>query len=205
MMRPLVSIALTVLNAEKTLAVAIRSICDQTFEDWELIVLDDGSTDSSLSIAGRFGDPRIKVFSDGRNRGIAARLNQAMDLCRGEYFARMDADDVSSRPKEFPTRPGELFPVYHLLREFAEFKGGSVRQVDTSDNLAAVALALHKSGRLRVLVGNLTGEAQTVTLRGFSGKPVDVEVLGAKKAQATPELSISLPPYGIARIDQGMD
>jgi D-apionolactonase len=117
----------------------------------------------------------------------------------------MDADDVSSRPKEFPTRPGELFPVYHLLREFAEFKGGSVRQVDTSDNLAAVALALHKSGRLRVLVGNLTGEAQTVTLRGFSGKPVDVEVLGAKKAQATPELSISLPPYGIARIDQGMD
>lgn len=98
-MRPLVSIALPVLNAEKTLAVAIRSICDQTFDDWELIILDDGSTDSSLLIAGSFGDPRIKVFSDGRNRGIAARLNQALDLGRGKYFARMDADDVS-----FPRR-----------------------------------------------------------------------------------------------------
>lgn len=117
----------------------------------------------------------------------------------------MDADDVSSRPKEFPSRPGELFPVYHLLREIGEFKGGSVRQVDTSDNLSAVGLALHKPGRIRVLVGNLTGEAQTITLRGLSGKPVDVQVLGAKKTQTTPELSISLPPYGIGRIDQMVD
>ena len=117
----------------------------------------------------------------------------------------MDADDVSSRPVEFPSRPGELFPVYDLLREFAEFKGGSVRRVDTSDDLAAVGLALHKPGRMRVLVSNLTGEAQTVTLRGFSGKPVDVQVLGAKKTKATPELFISLPPYGIAKIDRVVD
>lgn len=117
----------------------------------------------------------------------------------------MDADDVSSRPKGFPSRPGELFPVYHLLREIGDFKGGSVRQIDTSDNLAAVGLALHKPGRMRVLVGNLTGESQIVTLRGLSGKPVDVQVLGAKKTQTTPELSISLPPYGIARIDLVVD
>ena len=117
----------------------------------------------------------------------------------------MDADDVSARPDKFPSRPGEVFPVYHLLREIAEFKGGSVRQVDTSDNLAAVGLALHKPGRIRVFVGNLTGEVQTVTLRGLSGKPVDVQVLGAGKVQATPELSITLRPYGIARIDRVVD
>ena len=117
----------------------------------------------------------------------------------------MDADDVSSRPKEFPSRPGELFPVYHLLREIGEFKDGSVRQVHTSDNLSAVGLALHKPGQIRVLVGNLTGEAQTVTLRGLSGKPVNVQVLGEKKTQTTPELSISLPPYGIGRIDRMVD
>jgi D-apionolactonase len=117
----------------------------------------------------------------------------------------MDADDVSSRPKEFPSRPGEVFPVYELLREIGEFKGGSVRQVDTSDNLAAVGLALHKPGRMRVLVGNLTGKTQTVTLRGLSGKPIDVQVLGVKTIQATPELSIHLPPYGIARIDRLVD
>jgi hypothetical protein len=117
----------------------------------------------------------------------------------------IDADDVSSRPKAFPSRPGELFPVYHLLREVAEFKGGSVRQVDTSDNLSAVGLALYKSGRMRVLVGNLTGEAQTVTLRGLSGKPVAIQVLGAEENHATPELSVNLPPYGIARIDRLVD
>ena len=84
-------------------------------------------------------------------------------------------------------------------------EGGSVRQVDTSDNLSAVGLALHKQGRLRVLVGNLTGEAKTITLRGLTGKPVDVQVLGAKKIQTTPELSISLPPFGIGRIDRAVD
>ena len=56
----------------------------------------------------------------------------------------MDAD-VPSRPKEFPSRPGDIFPVYHLLREVGEFKDGSVRQVETSDKLAAVGLALYKS------------------------------------------------------------
>lgn len=117
----------------------------------------------------------------------------------------MDADDVSSRPKAFPSQPGERFPVYRLLSEIGEFKGGSVRQVDTSNNLAAVGLALLKPGRMHVLLGNLTGDAQTVTLRGLSNRPVAIQVLGASETQATPELSIRLPPYGIARIDQGID
>ncbi len=117
----------------------------------------------------------------------------------------MDAADVSSRPKEFPSRPGELFRVYHLLREIAEFKGGSVYKTDTSDSLSAVALAVYKQGRLRVLVGNLTGEAQTITLRELSGDPVDVQILGADTIESTPELSISLPPYGIGRIDRVVD
>ena len=101
----------------------------------------------------------------------------------------MDADDVSSRPKAFPSRPGETFPVYHLLREIGEFKGGSVQQVDSSNNLAAVGLALQKDGHIRVLVANLTGEPQTVTLRGLNGNPV----------------AIQLPPYGIERIDRAAD
>jgi hypothetical protein len=117
----------------------------------------------------------------------------------------MDADDVASRPNEFPSRPGEVFPVYHLLHEIGEFKGGSVRQINTSHHLAAVGLALLKPGRMRVLIGNLTGESQTVTLLGFSGKPADVQVLGAKKVQSALELSISLPPYGIARVDRVVD
>ena len=58
---------------------------------------------------------------------------------------------------------------------------------------------------MRVLVGNLTDEARSVTLRGLSNKPVEVQVLGAKQIQTMPELPISLPPYGIARIDRVVD
>ena len=118
----------------------------------------------------------------------------------------MDADDVASRPDAFPSRPGELFPVYHLLREVSEFRGGTVYQLDTSDNLSAVGLALHKQGRLRVLVGNLADVAQTIAIRGLSGKPVDVHVLGEEKnIRSTPELTIHLPPYGIGRVDRVVD
>lgn len=117
----------------------------------------------------------------------------------------MDADDVSSRPEAFPSRAGELFPVYHLLREMGEFAGGQVRQIDSSNELAAVGLALHKPGHMRVLVGNLSNEPQTVLLRGLGGKPVAIQLLGEKAMHATPELAISLPPYGIARIDRVVD
>ena len=73
--------------------------------------------------------------------------------------------------------------------------------IETSDALAATGIALHKPGRMRVLVGNLTGTPQTITLRGLR-QPVSVQVLGAKETEATPELRIKLPPYGIARVDR---
>lgn len=117
----------------------------------------------------------------------------------------MDADDVAARPVAFPSRPGELFPIYHLLREVGEFAGGHVRQIDSSDSLTAVGIALHKPGRMRVLVGNLTGEPQTITLRGLSGKPVAIQLLGAEVTHSIPDSAINLPPYGIARIDRVVD
>lgn len=113
----------------------------------------------------------------------------------------MDADDIGERPAAFPSRPGEVFPVYDLLREVGEFSGGRVHTIETSDALAATGIALHKPGRMRVLVGNLTGTPQTITLRGLR-QPVSVQVLGAKETEATPELRIKLPPYGIARVDR---
>lgn len=111
----------------------------------------------------------------------------------------MDADDVASRPSGWPSRPGELFPVYELLREIGEFAGGTVRQVDSSDTLAAVGLALHKPGRLRVIVANLSGEPQTVTLRGISSDP------GKAHSAASGMVKIGLPAYGIGRIDQASE
>ena len=117
----------------------------------------------------------------------------------------MDADNVASRPKGYPSRPGELFPIYQLLREVGEFAGGTVRQVDSSDTLAAVGLALRKPGQLRLLVGNLSGQPQTITVRGMGDGAVTMRSLNGDLLQAEPDHRISLPPYGIVSIDQATE
>ncbi|MFO1321993.1 MAG: glycosyltransferase [Burkholderiales bacterium] len=92
---PIVSIALPVRNSAATLRETLRSIRWQTLSEWELLVMDDGSTDASTTIVREFDDPRIRLHSDGRHAGLASRLNQAIDLARGRYLARMDADDIA--------------------------------------------------------------------------------------------------------------
>jgi len=92
---PVISIAMPVYNCEKTLAITVRSICRQTFEDWELLIIDDGSSDKTVELARSLTDPRINVIIDGAHRGIAYRRNQAIEMSRGKYFAVMDGDDVA--------------------------------------------------------------------------------------------------------------
>ena len=92
--QPLISIGISFLNCEKYIDFAICSVLNQTYENWELILIDDGSTDNSLKIAKSYSDSRIKIFSDGNNMGLAFRLNQLVEMSTGKYFARMDADDV---------------------------------------------------------------------------------------------------------------
>jgi glycosyltransferase involved in cell wall biosynthesis len=89
-----VSIGLPFFNNQKTLADAIRSVFAQTLCDWELILADDGSTDGSLALARSIQDPRVRVVSDGVNRGLSSRLNQIAALARGRYLARLDGDDM---------------------------------------------------------------------------------------------------------------
>lgn len=88
------TIGLPVFNAEKYIEDAILSIKAQTFKDWECIIIDDGSTDNSLSIIREIVDNRFLVVSDGENKGLVYRLNQIVDLASGKYIARMDSDDV---------------------------------------------------------------------------------------------------------------
>lgn len=91
---PLITIALPFYNAQITLAEAVRSIQRQSFDDFEVLLIDDGSTDGSLEIAKRIGDTRFRVFSDGKNLGLGRRLNQGAEQARGHLLARMDADDI---------------------------------------------------------------------------------------------------------------
>jgi len=92
----MLTIGLPFFNNEKTLANAIRSVLIQTYKDWELILLDDGSTDQSYDIALAFvrADSRIRLISDGQNKGLIYRLNQIIDFAKGDYIARMDSDDM---------------------------------------------------------------------------------------------------------------
>ena len=94
-----VTIGIPFYNAESTLLDAVRSVFAQTHKNWELILIDDGSTDRSLEIARSISDPRVIVYSDGKNRRLAARLNQLTSLAKYDFIARMDADDLMS-----PTR-----------------------------------------------------------------------------------------------------
>lgn len=91
---PPVSIGIPFYNAERFLLESIRSVFAQTHQDWELILMDDGSTDSSLEIARSIDDPRVRVYSDGSNKKLAARLNEIHSLAKFDFIARMDADDM---------------------------------------------------------------------------------------------------------------
>ncbi|GAB4365082.1 MAG: hypothetical protein Kow00121_01340 [Elainellaceae cyanobacterium] len=98
-MEPLVSIGMAVWNCEKTIKPALQSIVNQTYQNWELLLIDDGSSDRTLAIARSFQDPRIQIIVDGLHQNLPTRLNQAVALGRGKYFARMDGDDIA-----YPTR-----------------------------------------------------------------------------------------------------
>lgn len=96
---PAVSVLMSGFNAERFLREAIESILTQTFTNFELLIMDDGSSDSTYQIASSFDDPRIRVFRNERNRGIVASVNELAGYARAGILARHDADDISE-----PTR-----------------------------------------------------------------------------------------------------
>lgn len=98
MNKEFISIGIPIYNAEKYLEPAILSVLSQTHKQWELILVDDGSTDNSLAIAKKYEklDDRIRVISDGVNKKLPYRLNQIIKESKYDYIARMDADDLMS-------------------------------------------------------------------------------------------------------------
>ena len=103
----LVTIGIPFYKDRKFLSEAIQSVLNQTYQNWELILLDDGSSDGSLDIAQSFKDKRIRIVSDGKNRGLPTRLNEIVELAKGEYVARMDADDIM-HPERIEKQVGYL-------------------------------------------------------------------------------------------------
>ncbi len=94
-MNPLVSVIMPAYNAERYILKSVMSILNQTYKNLELIVYDDGSTDSTIQILRSINDDRLVVYENDINRGIVHALNQLVKLSKGFFIARMDADDIS--------------------------------------------------------------------------------------------------------------
>lgn len=124
---PIISVLLPVYNADQFIAEAITSILAQTFSAFELIVINDGSTDGTLTILQHYEamDLRIRVVSR-ENRGIVATLNEGIDLARGEWLARMDADDIAM-PQRFERQ------LQWVAQSGADICGSWIRLFGSSD------------------------------------------------------------------------
>jgi glycosyltransferase involved in cell wall biosynthesis len=148
---PLVSVVMSMRNSAATVEAAVRSVVQQTLADWELIVIDNGSSDRSGAIVAGFDDPRIRLVREASTAFLAVRLNQAVGLSRGEFVARMDADDIC-----FPER---------LALQVAQ-----LRKNPALDLIGCGAVVFTSEGQL---VGELpVGRVhQDIVARPFSGFP----------------------------------
>ena len=131
---PSISVLMPVYNGEKYLAEAIQSIIAQTYGDFELLVIDDGSTDNSFQIVKEFAqlDARIRLIHKDENQGLVSALNLGLDLARGEYIARMDADDIS-----LPQRL-EKQVTYMQAHPEVGVIGSRIRYMDAKGNLSTI-------------------------------------------------------------------
>lgn len=96
---PKISVLMSVYNGDKYLREAIESILNQSFDDFEFIIINDASTDKSIDIIKSFNDKRILLINNEINLGLTKNLNRGIDLAKGIYIARMDVDDISHKDR----------------------------------------------------------------------------------------------------------
>jgi glycosyltransferase involved in cell wall biosynthesis len=127
---PKITVLLPVFNAEAFLRESVESILGQTFTDFELLAINDGSTDRSRDILTSFSDSRFKIVDNDGNRGLIYTLNRGIELARGELVARMDADDISLKNR-FEKQVNFLnnHPKIALLGSWAEFVDQAGRNI----------------------------------------------------------------------------
>lgn len=131
MKKPKVSAVMAVYNGEKYLDESTQSILNQTFKDFEFIIINDASTDKSLKIIRKYKrkDPRIVLLNNKKNLGLTKSLNKGLKKARGRYIARQDADDIS-----LPSRLEKQFSFLEKNKDFF-LCGTNFRQVDASGRI----------------------------------------------------------------------
>jgi glycosyltransferase involved in cell wall biosynthesis len=157
---PEISVILPVYNGAAYIAEAVKSILEQTFANFELIVIDDCSTDNTLEVLSEFRDERLRIIDKRQNSGITDSLNTGISQARGNFIARMDADDISM--------PGRLASQHEYLNEhpaaviagcdyYVMTNGRLVRSCidDDSDYLKAILMFATCYAHPTVLVRNI--------------------------------------------------
>lgn len=147
---PLVTVLMSVHNDARYLPAAVESVLRQSLEDFELLILDDGSTDGSAEYLARLADPRVRVVRNERNLGLTRSLNVGLDLARELFLARMDADDVAAprrleRQVEFLDRHPNV-GVVGSSRVLIDEAGAVVAHAPAAEDDAAI--------RWKCLLGN---------------------------------------------------
>jgi len=99
LLKPKVSIIMSVKNGQKYVSKSIESVIDQSFEKFEFLIMDDGSEDGTWEILSEKRDKRVRLFRNRLGMGLTKSLNFLLEKCRGEYIARIDADDLSSKDR----------------------------------------------------------------------------------------------------------
>lgn len=127
--RPLVTVGMPIYNAGIYLRYAVLSILKQKYQNWELLIIDDGSTDGSLDLIADIQDDRIILIKDNVNKGLAIRLNEAINQAKGEYFARMDQDDIAF-PDRFETQLNIL-----LSDQTIDLNAAQAITIDSENNI----------------------------------------------------------------------
>lgn len=144
---PIISVILPVYNGADFLAQAIESILNQTHSDFELIIIDDGSTDESLKVINLYAAKDERIVVIGRdNKGLVATLNEGIKVARGAWIARMDADDISL-PKRFETQ------LLELENKHADICGSWVRRFGGFDNRVVKLPQTEEAIKMEMLFG----------------------------------------------------
>jgi glycosyltransferase involved in cell wall biosynthesis len=140
---PLLSIILPVYNAEDYVQDSIQSVLNQTFIDFELIIINDGSTDQSESKILQFTDSRIRYIKNEVNLKLIATLNLGLELARGTYIARLDADDIALQDRfSIQVNFLERQPDYGLIGSFAYLFGSETGTLEYVQEDFAIRYAL---------------------------------------------------------------
>jgi len=145
---PLISVIMPVKNAGDFVGAAVESIIDQTYKSWEMIVVDDGSTDETGKILQKFArkDKRITVITNKKSKGIGASLNLALTKAKGKYIARMDGDDISL--------PNRLATQVAFLQKHPKIVavGGQAEMIDGEGEIFAYKHFPTDSTKLREMI-----------------------------------------------------